>query len=156
MYWSFDFFLFIYFFMELANCQIINLNTLHVLHRNSLPGVQKIMIKPRSFWDFAPWSSAMRRFARCPLFITLRFFPNPFSCHNNSFKWKKVSWFMPMIPHLGSYYGQCVSKATVLKFSLRLIGSAMFDATFKRIKSVAMPYFLEHWEMIVFKLTVLH
>ena len=38
--------------------------------------------------------------------------------------------------------------------SLRLIGSAMFGATFNLVTRVRLPWFLEHWKMIVFKLIV--
>ena len=39
-------------------------------------------------------------------------------------------------------------------FSLRLIGSAMFGATFNLATRVRLPQVLEHWEMIVFKLII--
>ena len=40
--------------------------------------------------------------------------------------------------------------------SLRLIGSAMFGDTFNLVTRVGLPYFLERWKMIVFKLIVQH
>ena len=37
-------------------------------------------------------------------------------------------------------------------FSLRLIGPTMFGATFNLVARVGLPYFLEHRQMVVFKL----
>ena len=51
------------------------------------------------------------------------------------------TWFWFTVKFLISGYG---------KFLLRLIGFAMFGATFNLVTSVGLPYFLEQWKVIVF------
>ena len=52
------------------------------------------------------------------------------------------AFFPPRCPH------NFFSGATIVSESLRLIGSAMFGATFNLVTRVWLPLFLRHWKMV--------